>query len=67
MKLGFFFENGSINGFHGIVKENHVIRINNYIERVRSVEYPIDELIVSTPVIPAKIVAVGLNYKNACR
>lgn len=64
MKLGRYFYKNKI--FFGIVKEDKILEIENpfdlasYTER----EYKLEEVKILFPILPSKIIAVGLNYKD---
>lgn len=63
MKCGFFYKEKETNGFYGIVYNDKVRSINNFIEKQEIEEYELKDLKIGVPVRPSKIVAVGLNYR----
>ena len=64
MKLGRYFYKNKI--FFGIIKEDKILEIENpfdltsYTEK----EYKLEEVKILFPILPSKIIAVGLNYRD---
>ncbi|PMP65403.1 MAG: hypothetical protein C0190_06755 [Thermodesulfobacterium geofontis] len=67
MKIGRFSFKGET--FFGAVKEEKVLKIENPFSQIELVgkEYQLKELKILPPVLPSKIIAVGLNYKDHAR
>ena len=64
MKIGRFCCDNKI--FFGVIKGNKVLEINNpfsFLEYTGK-EYLLKEVKIFSPVIPSKIIAVGLNYRD---
>jgi 2-keto-4-pentenoate hydratase/2-oxohepta-3-ene-1,7-dioic acid hydratase in catechol pathway len=64
MRLGRFVHKYSGDEFSGIAGDDFVIRIDNLLSMKKMEEISLSELEVLTPVMPKKIVAVGLNYRR---
>lgn len=74
MKFGHFklkreFEKADVpiehyNGFSGIFQRDHVICIEDINKQIPKYEYAINHVEIMLPVIPKKVIGVGLNYKR---
>ncbi|MCX7821142.1 MAG: fumarylacetoacetate hydrolase family protein [Brevinematales bacterium] len=64
MKLGHFYYKEENEFFYGIVEEEKVYKIDDLFSRELKEEFEINKLEILPPVIPTKIVAIGLNYKD---
>lgn len=64
MKLGRYFYKNKI--FFGIVKEDKILEIENLFDLTSYTkrEYKLEEVKILFPILPSKIIAVGLNYKD---
>ena len=64
MKLGRYFYKNRI--FFGIVKENKILEIENPFDLTSYTgrEYKLKETKILFPILPSKIIAVGLNYRD---
>lgn len=63
MKIGRFIAAGDDTPFYGIVSGDRVVRISGLDDKKELGSYDPGKLSVLTPVLPTKIVAVGLNYR----
>ncbi len=64
MKVGRFYLVRKMEFFWGIVEKNKVYRIEDAFSYEKKEEYNLLDLEIVVPVIPTKIVAIGLNYKD---
>ena len=64
MKLGRYFYKNKI--FFGIVKEDKILEIENpfNLTSYTGREYKLKEVKILFPILPSKIIAVGLNYRD---
>lgn len=67
MKIGRFFCKGEI--FFGVINENIILKIKDPFSQIEpsDVEYQLKDVKILSPVLPSKIIAVGLNYRDHAR
>ncbi len=67
MKIGRFFCKDEI--FFGVINENKILKIKDPFSQIKpsDIEYQLKDVKVLSPVLPSKIIAVGLNYRDHAR
>lgn len=67
MKFGRFYYKGK--SFFGAIKGEKVFKVENPFSQIEPAgkEYELKEIKILPPVLPSKIIAVGLNYKDHAR
>ncbi len=65
MKLGYFRKKGDTDsGFSGVIEGNIVVDVRKVLQEGEAQTYNLDDLNILSPVMPTKIIGVGLNYRK---